>query len=174
MKQVVRKQQLRTWKLQQQREQEESRRQEEEERRKREEEIRRIRDLSNQDEQYNRFMKLVGGKMRTSSRVRAHQPHLCGIRCRSVWRGCAGLRCSFTFSQQKENTEGQQGNNVWMPQETSTSTTITMRLPWTRTVKLDLRVRARPFRTCPLWIQPLNSAPFSCFSAFTHACPAAC
>lgn len=174
MKQVVRKQQLRTWKLQQQREQEENRRQEEEERRKREEEIRRIRDLSNQDEQYNRFMKLVGGKMRTSSRVRAHQPHLCGIRCRSVWRGCAGLRCSFIFSQQKENTEGQQGNNVWMPQETSTNTTITMRLPWTRTVKLDLRVRARPFHTCTLWIQPLNSAPFSCFSAFTHACPAAC
>ncbi|XP_056907701.1 zinc finger C3H1 domain-containing protein-like isoform X2 [Takifugu flavidus] len=71
-KQVVRKQHLRTWKLQQQREeqreQEEIRRQEEEERRKREEEIRRIRDLSNQDEQYNRFMKLVGGKMRTRSR----------------------------------------------------------------------------------------------------------
>lgn len=49
------------------------RRQEEEERRKREEEIRRIRDLSNQDEQYNRFMKLVGGKMRTRSRVRPHR-----------------------------------------------------------------------------------------------------
>ncbi|XP_068168629.1 zinc finger C3H1 domain-containing protein-like isoform X2 [Antennarius striatus] len=67
-KQAFRKQQLRTWKLQQQREQEEKRRQEEEERRKREEEIRRIRDLSNQDEQYNRFMKLVGGKTRTRSR----------------------------------------------------------------------------------------------------------
>ncbi|XP_075884807.1 zinc finger C3H1 domain-containing protein isoform X2 [Nelusetta ayraudi] len=63
-KQAARKQQLRTWKQQQQREQEEKRRQEEEERRKREEEIRRIRDLSNQDEQYNRFMKLVGGKAR--------------------------------------------------------------------------------------------------------------
>lgn len=75
-KQVVRKQHLRTWKLQQQREQEEIRRQEEEERRKREEEIRRIRDLSNQDEQYNRFMKLVGGKMRTGSRVRAPQPRM--------------------------------------------------------------------------------------------------
>lgn len=74
-KQAVRKQQLRTWKLQQQREQEDDRRQEEEERRKREEEIRRIRDLSNQDEQYNRFMKLVGGKTRTSSRVRARQLH---------------------------------------------------------------------------------------------------
>ncbi|KAG7217677.1 hypothetical protein INR49_021246 [Caranx melampygus] len=33
-------------------------------------EIRRIRDLSNQDEQYNRFMKLVGGKMRTRSKSR--------------------------------------------------------------------------------------------------------
>lgn len=60
-KQAFRKQQLRTWKLQQQRDQDELRRQEEEERRRREEEIRKIRDLSNQDEQYNRFMKLVGG-----------------------------------------------------------------------------------------------------------------
>ncbi|KAJ8002748.1 hypothetical protein DPEC_G00162170 [Dallia pectoralis] len=60
-KQAYRKQQLRTWKLQQERDQEEQRRQEEEERRRREEEIRKIRDLSNQDEQYNRFMKLVGG-----------------------------------------------------------------------------------------------------------------
>lgn len=145
-KQAVRKQQLRTWKLQQQREQEDDRRQEEEERRKREEEIRRIRDLSNQDEQYNRFMKLVGGKTRTSSRVRARQLHLCGTRCRSVWRGCAGLRCSFPFSQQNENTEGQQGNNAWMPRETSTSTTIMMRSPWTQTVKLDLQVRARAFQ----------------------------
>ncbi|KAM9377364.1 zinc finger C3H1 domain-containing protein isoform 2-T2 [Pholidichthys leucotaenia] len=75
-KQAFRKQQLRTWKLHQQREQEEKRRQEEEEeRRKREEEIRRIRDLSNQDEQYNRFMKLVGGKKRTrsDSRERDHR-----------------------------------------------------------------------------------------------------
>ncbi|CAB1414938.1 unnamed protein product [Pleuronectes platessa] len=69
-KQAFRKQQLRTWKLQQQRQQEEKRRQDEDERRKREEEIRRIRDLSNQDEQYNRFMKLVGGKMRTRSKSR--------------------------------------------------------------------------------------------------------
>lgn len=69
-KQAARKQQLRTWKQQQQREQEEKRRQEEEERRKREEEIRRIRDLSNQDEQYNRFMKLVGGKARPRGKVR--------------------------------------------------------------------------------------------------------
>ncbi|XP_069384497.1 zinc finger C3H1 domain-containing protein-like [Paralichthys olivaceus] len=69
-KQAFRKQQLRTWKLQQQRQQEEKRRQEEDERRKREDEIRRIRDLSNQDEQYNRFMKLVGGKMRTRSKSR--------------------------------------------------------------------------------------------------------
>ncbi|XP_023682687.2 zinc finger C3H1 domain-containing protein isoform X1 [Paramormyrops kingsleyae] len=58
-KQAWRKQQLRTWKLQHQKEQ-----QEEEERRKREDEIRKIRDLSNQDEQYNRFMKLVGGQRR--------------------------------------------------------------------------------------------------------------
>nr|XP_020471448.1 zinc finger C3H1 domain-containing protein [Monopterus albus] len=69
-KQAFRKQQLRTWKLQQQNEQEEKRRQEEEERRKREDEIRRIRDLSNQDEQYNRFMKLVGEKTRTRSKSR--------------------------------------------------------------------------------------------------------
>ncbi|XP_017297244.1 zinc finger C3H1 domain-containing protein isoform X3 [Kryptolebias marmoratus] len=68
-KQAFRKQQVRTWKLQHQRKQEEKRRQEEEERRKREDEIRRIRDLSNQDEQYNRFMKLVGGR-RTRSRSR--------------------------------------------------------------------------------------------------------
>ncbi|KAL0968611.1 hypothetical protein UPYG_G00269160 [Umbra pygmaea] len=60
-KQAFRKQQLRTWKLQHERDQQEQRRQEEEERRRREEEIRKIRDLSNQDEQYNRFMKLVGG-----------------------------------------------------------------------------------------------------------------
>lgn len=70
-KQVFRKQQLRTWKLQQQ--QEEKHRQDEEERRKREDEIRRIRDLSNQDEQYNRFMKLVGGKTRTRSQVRGRR-----------------------------------------------------------------------------------------------------
>lgn len=69
-KQAARKQQLRTWKQQQQRELEEKRRQEEEERRKREDEIRRIRDLSNQDEQYNRFMKLVGGKARARGKVR--------------------------------------------------------------------------------------------------------
>lgn len=77
-KQAFRKQQVRTWKLQQQREQEEKRRQEEEERRKREDEIRRIRDLSNQDEQYNRFMKLVGGRKRTRSKVR------CRVRTPSV------------------------------------------------------------------------------------------
>ncbi|XP_029379104.1 zinc finger C3H1 domain-containing protein isoform X2 [Echeneis naucrates] len=69
-KQAFRKQQLRTWKLQQQREEEEKRWQDEEERRKREDEIRQIRDLSNQDEQYNRFMKLVGGKMSAPSKSR--------------------------------------------------------------------------------------------------------
>ncbi|XP_039617864.1 zinc finger C3H1 domain-containing protein-like [Polypterus senegalus] len=74
-KQARRKQQVRTWKLQQQKEQErcqceaeEKRRTEEEERRKREDEIRKIRDLSNQDEQYNRFMKLVGVKRRSRSK----------------------------------------------------------------------------------------------------------
>ncbi|XP_020312656.1 zinc finger C3H1 domain-containing protein isoform X1 [Oncorhynchus kisutch] len=75
-KQAFRKQQLRTWKLQQERDQEEQRRQEEEERRRREEEIRKIRDLSNQDEQYNRFMKLVGGskppRNRSKSKDRDH------------------------------------------------------------------------------------------------------
>ncbi|XP_075284057.1 zinc finger C3H1 domain-containing protein isoform X1 [Opisthocomus hoazin] len=75
-KQALRKQQTKTSKkMQQQKEQdrrqkeEEQRKQEEEEeRRKREEEIRKIRDLSNQEEQYNRFMKLVGGKRRWRSR----------------------------------------------------------------------------------------------------------
>ncbi|XP_077453012.1 zinc finger C3H1 domain-containing protein [Stigmatopora argus] len=44
------------------------RRRDRDERRKREEEIRKIRDLSNQDEQYKRFMKLVGGKPRAKAR----------------------------------------------------------------------------------------------------------
>ena len=78
-KQAFRKQQLRTWKLQQQREVEEKRREVEEERRRREEEIRKIRDLSNQDEQYNRFMKLVGGKRQTRSKVR---PYIHSYSCR--------------------------------------------------------------------------------------------
>lgn len=78
MKQTFRKQQLDTWKQQQQQKKlEEKRRQEEEDRRKREEEIRRIRDLSNQDEQYNRFMRLVGGR-RTRSGVGA------GVTCSQV------------------------------------------------------------------------------------------
>ncbi|XP_043943155.1 zinc finger C3H1 domain-containing protein [Protopterus annectens] len=69
-KQARRRQQTKAWKkLQQQKEmerlkkeEEEKKQREEEERKKREEEIRKIRDLSNQEEQYNRFMKLVGGK----------------------------------------------------------------------------------------------------------------
>nr|DBA31131.1 TPA: hypothetical protein GDO54_007031 [Pyxicephalus adspersus] len=67
-KQALRRQQTKAWKkLQQQkaeekRKEEEKKKQEEEEKRKREEEIRKIRDLSNQEEQYNRFMKLVGDK----------------------------------------------------------------------------------------------------------------
>uniref|UniRef100_A0A7M4EG47 Zinc finger C3H1-type containing n=1 Tax=Crocodylus porosus TaxID=8502 RepID=A0A7M4EG47_CROPO len=75
-KQTLKKQQTKAWKkVQQQKEQdrrqkeEDLRKQEEEEeRRKREEEIRKIRDLSNQEEQYNRFMKLVGGKRRSRSK----------------------------------------------------------------------------------------------------------
>ncbi|XP_023794734.1 zinc finger C3H1 domain-containing protein [Cyanistes caeruleus] len=75
-KQALRKPQTKTSKkIQQQKEldrrqkEEDQRKQEEEEeRRKREEEIRKIRDLSNQEEQYNRFMKLVGGKRRSRSR----------------------------------------------------------------------------------------------------------
>ncbi|XP_028843064.1 zinc finger C3H1 domain-containing protein isoform X2 [Denticeps clupeoides] len=70
-KQAWRKQQLRTWKLEQDREQEELRlhqEEEDEERRRREDEIRKIRDLSNQDEQYKRFMKLVGAKHHTRSK----------------------------------------------------------------------------------------------------------
>ncbi|XP_053538287.1 zinc finger C3H1 domain-containing protein isoform X2 [Ictalurus punctatus] len=65
-KQAWRKQQLRTWKLQQ--EAQNQRSEEEEEKKKREEEIRKIRDLSNQEEQYNRFMKLVGGKHHAHSK----------------------------------------------------------------------------------------------------------
>ncbi|MCJ8750367.1 hypothetical protein PDJAM_G00263470, partial [Pangasius djambal] len=67
-KQAWRKQQLRTWKLQQETQKQKS--EEEEEKKKREEEIRKIRDLSNQEEQYNRFMKLVGGKHHTHTKVR--------------------------------------------------------------------------------------------------------
>ncbi|ELW67962.1 Zinc finger C3H1 domain-containing protein [Tupaia chinensis] len=74
-KQALRQQQTKAWKkLQQQKEQERQKEEdqrkqaEEEERRKREEEIRKIRDLSNQEEQYNRFMKLVGGKRRSRSK----------------------------------------------------------------------------------------------------------
>ncbi|GCB70448.1 hypothetical protein scyTo_0008580 [Scyliorhinus torazame] len=75
-KQVLRRQKTRAWKkLQQQKEQEKQKREEEEkkqleeeERKKREDEIRKIRDLSNQEEQYNRFMKLVGGKRRSGSK----------------------------------------------------------------------------------------------------------
>ncbi|XP_061223979.1 zinc finger C3H1 domain-containing protein isoform X2 [Neopsephotus bourkii] len=75
-KPTLRRQQTKTSKkLQQQKEQdrrqkeEDQRKQEEEEeRRKREEEIRKIRDLSNHEEQYNRFMKLIGGKRRSRSR----------------------------------------------------------------------------------------------------------
>nr|XP_033807824.1 zinc finger C3H1 domain-containing protein isoform X3 [Geotrypetes seraphini] len=76
-KQALRKQKTKAWKkLQQQKEQERRQKEEEEqkkqvedeERRKREEEIRKIRDLSNQEEQYNRFMKLVGGKKKSRSK----------------------------------------------------------------------------------------------------------
>lgn len=139
-KQAVRKQQLRTWKLQQQREQEDKRRQEEEERRKREDEIRRIRDLSNQDEQYNRFMKLVGGKTRMRSKVRG--PSFMWIQvgcCRCVC--CGGLRCPLFFSPQIENTGSLQANRAWTPRGTSTSTTTTTRLLWIRTARPDPQVR---------------------------------
>ncbi|XP_078530049.1 zinc finger C3H1 domain-containing protein [Lissotriton helveticus] len=76
-KQALRKQKTKAWlKLQQEKEQErrqkeeeeQRKRTEEEERRKREEEIRKIRDLSSQEEQYNRFMKLVGGKRRSKDK----------------------------------------------------------------------------------------------------------
>ncbi|XP_051917067.1 zinc finger C3H1 domain-containing protein-like isoform X2 [Hippocampus zosterae] len=46
------------------------RQREEDERHKREDEIRKIRDLSNQDEQYKRFMKLVGGKTHGGAKAR--------------------------------------------------------------------------------------------------------
>ncbi|KAM8973109.1 zinc finger C3H1 domain-containing protein isoform 2-T2 [Pelodytes ibericus] len=73
-KQAIRRQQTKAWKKLQQQKAEEKRKEEEEkkkqaeeeERRKREEEIRKIRDLSNQEEQYNRFMKLVGEKTKRS------------------------------------------------------------------------------------------------------------
>ncbi|XP_062856293.1 zinc finger C3H1 domain-containing protein [Trichomycterus rosablanca] len=66
VKQSWRKQQVHTWKLQQQ--QQRQKNEEEEEKWKREEEIRKIRDLSNQEEQYNRFMKLVGSKLLSQTR----------------------------------------------------------------------------------------------------------
>ncbi|PIO38512.1 hypothetical protein AB205_0014840, partial [Aquarana catesbeiana] len=79
-KQALRRQQTKAWKkLQQQkaeekrREEEDKKKQEEEEKRKREEEIRKIRDLSNQEEQYNRFMKLVGDKSKRSKTWQAAQ-----------------------------------------------------------------------------------------------------
>ncbi|XP_018413563.1 PREDICTED: zinc finger C3H1 domain-containing protein [Nanorana parkeri] len=80
-KQALRRQQTKAWKkLQQQKaaenhkEEEEKKKQaEEEEKRKREEEIRKIRDLSNQEEQYNRFMKLVGEKTKRSKSFEADQ-----------------------------------------------------------------------------------------------------
>lgn len=79
-KQALRRQQTKAWKkLQQQkaeekrREEEDKKKQEEEEKRKREEEIRKIRDLSNQEEQYNRFMKLVGDKSKRSKSFDADQ-----------------------------------------------------------------------------------------------------
>ncbi|XP_066505017.1 zinc finger C3H1 domain-containing protein isoform X2 [Hoplias malabaricus] len=74
-KQAWRKQQLRNWKLQRQQEEQRQKYEEEEERRKREDEIRRIRDLSNQDEQYNRFMKLVGGKQHRTRSKSADTDH---------------------------------------------------------------------------------------------------
>ncbi|OCT87463.1 hypothetical protein XELAEV_180211583mg, partial [Xenopus laevis] len=81
-KQEIRRQRTKAWKkLQQQKdeerhrvEEEERKKQaEEEERKKREEEIRKIRDLSNQEEQYNRFMKLVGDKARRSKSLDTDQ-----------------------------------------------------------------------------------------------------
>ncbi|XP_068132779.1 zinc finger C3H1 domain-containing protein isoform X2 [Hyperolius riggenbachi] len=80
-KQALRRQQTKAWKkLQQQKaeekrkeEEEKKKQEEEEERKKREEEIRKIRDLSNQEEQYNRFMKLVGDKSKRSKSFDADQ-----------------------------------------------------------------------------------------------------
>ncbi|XP_063303070.1 zinc finger C3H1 domain-containing protein isoform X1 [Pelobates fuscus] len=79
-KQALRRQQTKAWKkLQQQKaeekkeEEDKKKKAEEEERRKREEEIRKIRDLSNQEEQYNRFMKLVGEKTKRSKSSDADQ-----------------------------------------------------------------------------------------------------
>ncbi|KAM4747046.1 zinc finger C3H1 domain-containing protein [Rhinophrynus dorsalis] len=82
-KQALRRQQTKAWKKMLQERDEERRRKEEEEekkklaeeeeRKKREDEIRKIRDLSNQEEQYNRFMKLVGDKITRSKSVDADQ-----------------------------------------------------------------------------------------------------
>ncbi|KAG8577839.1 hypothetical protein GDO81_010313 [Engystomops pustulosus] len=80
-KQARRRQQTKAWKKLQQMKAEEKRKEEEEkkkqaeedERRKREEEIRKIRDLSNQEEQYNRFMKLVGDRSKRSKSFDAEQ-----------------------------------------------------------------------------------------------------
>ncbi|PIO38513.1 hypothetical protein AB205_0014840, partial [Aquarana catesbeiana] len=88
-KQALRRQQTKAWKkLQQQkaeekrREEEDKKKQEEEEKRKREEEIRKIRDLSNQEEQYNRFMKLVGDK---SKRSKGHRQQDYTILLVALW-----------------------------------------------------------------------------------------
>ncbi|XP_040265864.1 zinc finger C3H1 domain-containing protein isoform X1 [Bufo bufo] len=80
-KQARRRQQTKAWKKLQQVKSEEKRKEEEEkkkqaeeeERKKREEEIRKIRDLSNQEEQYNRFMKLVGDKSKRTKSFDAEQ-----------------------------------------------------------------------------------------------------
>lgn len=129
-KQAARKQQLRTWKLQQQRKQEDNWRQEDEDRRKREEEIRRIRDLSNQDEQYNRFMKLVGGR-RTRSRVGGGLGAISG---ESDLLLQSSNRLS-AFSPETRTSGSVLESPAWTRQGTSTSTTTMMRLPWIQTVR---------------------------------------
>lgn len=151
------------------------RRHEEEERRKREEEIRRIRDLSNQDEQYNRFMKLVGGKMRTHSRVRPHQPHSClnQTQMSSAWV----CRTELLFHLQSTEREHRKSTGK---QCLDASGNLYQYDNYDE-VAMDTDSEAgSPGEGSSfswwssLWIQPLSSVLFSCFSIFTHSPPAAC
>ncbi|KAJ7329826.1 hypothetical protein JRQ81_016000 [Phrynocephalus forsythii] len=120
-KQALRKQQTKVWKkLQQQKEQErrqkeeEQRKQEEEEeRRKREEEIRKIRDLSNQEEQYNRFMKLVGGK--THSRSKSSDKELRRILDKQSSESAGGIYQYDNYDEVAMDTESETNSPASSP-----------------------------------------------------------
>lgn len=153
-KQAFRKQQLRTWKVQQ------LRKQEEDERHKREDEIRRIRDLSNQDEQYNRFMKLVGGR-RTRSRVSPPTP----VQVRPPLPQPATNQLCVS-SPGTRTTGSLRANRAWTPRGTCTSTTTTMRLPWIRTARPAPQVSGMHLSWRPL---PVSCVAMLTFPVFVSA-----